>query len=176
VNVLANLNRGLDIGGNPLGVQTSFLVGVGANPFAPEPDEQLRRFRYKVEAGADFTVTQPVFDVPRLAAFLERIREFHIPVLASVAPLSSFRHAEYLNNEVPGIVIPPVILDRMRQADTGDKARAEGVKIAQEILLEVRELVQGAVISAPLGRYAMAVEVAAALGAGLEASGSQDRS
>jgi len=165
VNVLANLNRGLDVGGNPLGVQTSFLVGVGANPFAPEPEEQFRRFQYKVEAGADFALTQPVFDVPRLAAFLERIRHFRIPVLAAVAPLTSFRHAEYLNNEVPGIVIPAAILDRMREADTGDQARAEGVKIAQEILAEVRDLVQGAVISAPLGRYAMAVEVAAALGA-----------
>jgi methionine synthase / methylenetetrahydrofolate reductase(NADPH) len=164
VNVLANLNCGLDVGGNPLGVQTSFLVGVGANPCAPEPEEQFRRFQYKVEAGADFALTQPVFDVPRLAAFLERIRHFRIPVLAAITPLTSFRHAEYLNNEVPGIVIPAAILERMRRADTGDKARAEGVKIAQEILLEVRDLVQGAVISAPLGRYAMAVEVAAALG------------
>jgi homocysteine S-methyltransferase len=168
VNVLANLNRGLDVGGNPLGAQTSFLVGVGANPFAPEPSEQFRRFQYKVEAGADFALTQPVFDVPRLAEFLERIRHFRIPVLASIVPLTSFRHAEYLNNEIPGIMIPAPILDRMRQADTGDKARAEGVKIAQEILLEARELVQGAVISAPLGRYAMAVEVAGALGVGAQ--------
>lgn len=166
VNVLANLNRGLDVGGNPLGAQTAFLIGVGANPFAPEPGEQFRRFQYKVEAGADFAVTQPVFDVARLAEFLDRIRHFRIPVLAAIAPLTSFRHAEFLNNEVPGIMIPPAILDRMRRADTGDKARAEGVKIAQEILLEVRELVQGAVISAPLGRYAMAVEVAGALGMG----------
>jgi len=173
VNVLANLNRGLDVGGNPLGAQTSFLVGVGASPFVPEPAEQLRRFQYKVEAGADFALTQPVFDVARLAEFLGRIRHFRVPVLASISPLTSFRHAEYLNNEVPGIVIPPAILDRMREADTGDKARAEGVKIAQEILLEVRGLVQGAVISAPLGRYAMAVEVAGALGTGAKAPANQ---
>lgn len=173
VNVLANLNRGLDVGGNPLGAQTCFLVGVGANPFAPEPGEQFRRFQYKVEAGADFALTQPVFDVGRLAEFLGRIRRYQVPVLAAIAPLTSFRHAEYLNNEVPGIVIPAAILDRMRKADTGDKARAEGVKIAQEILLEVRELVQGAVISAPLGRYAMAVEVAGALGAGANARANQ---
>jgi homocysteine S-methyltransferase len=163
VNVLANLNRGLDVGGNPLGSQTSFLIGVGANPFAPDPDEQFRRFGYKVQAGANFALTQPVFDVPRLAAFLDRIRHFHIPVLASITPLTSFRNAEFMNNEVPGIVIPPALLERMREADTGDKARAEGVKIAQETLLEIRDLVQGAVISAPFGRYAMAGQVASVL-------------
>jgi methionine synthase / methylenetetrahydrofolate reductase(NADPH) len=168
VNVLSNLNRGLDVGGNPLGTQTSFLIGVGVNPCAPDSDEQLRRFEYKVEAGANFALTQPVFDVPRLGAFLERIRHLRIPVLAALTPLTSFRNAEFLNNEVPGIVIPSGILNRMRQADIGEKARAEGVKIAQEILLEVRELVQGVVISAPFGRYAMVVEVAAALEAPLK--------
>jgi methionine synthase / methylenetetrahydrofolate reductase(NADPH) len=163
VNVLANLNRGLDVGGNPLGSQTSFLVGVGANPFSPDPDEQFRRFEYKVQAGANFALTQPVFDLARLAAFLDRIGHFHIPVLATITPLTSFRNAEFMNNEVPGIVIPPAMLERMREADTGDKGRAEGVRIAQEILLQVRDRVQGAVISAPFGRYAMAVEVASVL-------------
>jgi len=163
VNVLANLNRGLDVGGNPLGSQTSFLIGVGANPFAPEPDEQFRRFEYKVQAGADFALTQPVFDIARLAAFLDRIQHRRIPVLATITPLTSFRNAEFMNNEVPGIVIPSAILERMRAADTGDQARAEGVKIAQEVLLQARSLVQGAVISAPFGRYAMAVEVASVL-------------
>jgi methionine synthase I (cobalamin-dependent)/5,10-methylenetetrahydrofolate reductase len=166
VNVLSNLNRGLDVGGNPLGTRTSFLIGVGVNPFAPAADEHYRRFEYKVEAGANFTLTQPVFDVAHLAAFLNRIRHFRIPVIATVVPLTSFRNAEFMNNEIPGIVIPQAILDRMRRADTGDRARAEGVKIAQEILLEVRDLVQGAVISAPLGRYAMVADVASALGAG----------
>ena len=167
VNVLSNLNRGLDVGGNPLGTQTAFLIGVGVNPFAPNPEEQFHRFEYKVEAGANFAVTQPVFDVTRLAAFLDRIRHFNIPVLAAIAPLTSYRNAEFMNNEVPGIEIPRPILDRMRRADTGDKARAEGVRIAQEILLQVREFVQGVVISAPFGRYAMAVEVAACLAAGI---------
>lgn len=166
VNVLSNLNRGLDVGGNPLGARTAFLVGVGVNPFAPAADEHFRRFEYKVEAGANFALTQPVFDVAHLAAFLKRIRHFGIPVLATIVPLTSFRNAEFMNNEVPGIVIPRPILDRMRHADTGDRARAEGVKIAQEILIEARELIQGAVISAPLGRYAMVAEVASALGAG----------
>jgi methionine synthase / methylenetetrahydrofolate reductase(NADPH) len=166
VNVLSNLNRGLDVGGNPLGTRTAFLIGVGVNPFASAADEHFRRFAYKVEAGANFALTQPVFDVGHLAAFLRRIRHFHIPVLATIVPLTSFRNAEFMNNEVPGIVIPQPILDRMRRVDTGDRARAEGVKIAQEILLEARDLVQGAVISAPLGRYAMVAEVASVLGAG----------
>jgi homocysteine S-methyltransferase len=168
VNVLSNLNRGLDVGGNPLGTRTAFLIGVGVNPFAPAADEHFRRFEYKVDAGANFALTQPVFDVARLAAFLERIRNFRLPVIATVVPLTSFRNAEFMNNEMPGIVVPQPILDRMRCADTGDRARAEGVKIAQEILLEIRELVQGVVISAPLGRYAMAAEVASALGAAVQ--------
>jgi methionine synthase / methylenetetrahydrofolate reductase (NADH) len=163
VNVLNNLNRGLDVGGNPLGTQTAFLIGVGANPFAPDPEEQMRRFEYKIQAGANFALTQPVFDVARLAGFLERIRPARIPVLAAITTLTSFRNAEFLNNEVPGISIPQRILDRMRRADTGERARAEGVRIAQETLLAVRDLVQGVVISAPFGRYAMAVEVASAL-------------
>lgn len=167
VNVLNNLNRGLDAGGNPLGAQTSFLIGVGANPETLTLDKALRRFQYKVEAGANFALTLPVFDVAKLAAFLRSIEPItggRFPVIASLWPLTSFRHAEFLNNEVPGITIPSAIMERMRTADTGDRARAEGVNIAQEILLEIRDLVQGVQIAAPFGRYAMAVEVAQALG------------
>ncbi len=164
VNILNNLNRGLDVGGNPLGTQTGFLIGVGANPQAVNPEEELRRFQYKVEAGANFAVTQPVFDVGQLRRFLKQIEPFRAPVVAGIWPLTSYRNAEFLNNEVPGITIPPSILDRMRKADTGDKARAEGMQIAQETLTGIRNLVQGVQIAAPFGRYAMAVEVAQALG------------
>ncbi len=167
VNVLNNLNRGLDAGGNPLGSQTSFLIGVGANPQSEDLDRELRRFEYKVEAGANFVLALPVFDGAKLEAFLRRIEPItggRFPVLACVWPLTSFRNAEFLNNEVPGITIPPAIMERMRKADTGDRARAEGVKIAQEALLEIREMVQGVQIAAPFGRYAMAVEVAQVLG------------
>ncbi len=166
VNILCNLNRGLDVGGNPLGSQTRFVIGVGVNPFARDLEEQFRRFTYKVEAGADFALTQPVFDVAKLARFIDRTRRSglrRIPLIASIYPLTGFRHAEFLNNEVPGMVIPPAILERMREADTGDAARAEGVKIAQEIVTEVRDLVDGVQIAAPLGRYAMAIEVAETL-------------
>jgi methionine synthase / methylenetetrahydrofolate reductase (NADH) len=166
-NVLSNLNRGLDIGGNPLGAQTGFLIGVGLNPNALNPDEELRRFEYKIKGGANFGVIRPVFDVAHLAAFLRRVEKLdapQIPLLAGIHPLTSYRSAEFLNNEVPGISVPLEILTRMRKVDTGDQARAEGLKIAQEILLEVRGLVQGAQIVAPFSRYAMAVEVAEALG------------
>ncbi len=163
VNILNNLNRGLDVGANPLGTQTGFLIGVSLNPYALDPDEELRRFEYKVEAGANFAVTQPVFDVDRLTRLLERLEAAgtkRIPVLASLWPLTSYRNAEFMNNEVPGVSVPPPIMERMRQADTGEIARAEGLKIAQETLLQLRSLVQGVQIAAPFGRYAMAVEVA----------------
>jgi methionine synthase / methylenetetrahydrofolate reductase (NADH) len=167
VNVLSNLNRGLDMNGNPLGTQTSFLIGVGLNPNALDPDEELRRFEYKIKAGANFGVIRPVFDLDRLARFLRRVQALdvpQIPLLAGIHPLTSYRNAEFLNNEVPGMSVSPEILKRMRKLDTGEKARAEGLKIAREMLMEFRELVQGAQIVAPFSRYAMAVEVIEALG------------
>ncbi|MGE5326634.1 MAG: bifunctional homocysteine S-methyltransferase/methylenetetrahydrofolate reductase, partial [Deltaproteobacteria bacterium] len=167
VNILHNLNRGLDAGSNPLGTQTGFLVGVGLNPTAVNPDEEIRRFEYKVRAGADFAVTQPVFDVAQLRTFLKRVGSVatgKIPVVAGIWPLTSFRNAEFVNNEVPGVSVPSAVMQRMRKADAGDRARAEGVQIAQETLLEIRDLVQGVQITTPFGRYAMAVEVAKVLG------------
>lgn len=168
VNIMSHLNQGLDAGGNPLGTQASLLIGVVVNPAALNLDQEVRRFEFKVEAGANFAVAQPVFDPGQLIRFLKRIEVGGappIPVLAGILSLTSYRHAEFLNNEVPGMSVPPSILKRMRAADTGDQARAEGLKIAQEVLLEVREFVQGAHISAPFGRYAMAVDVAQVLGA-----------
>ncbi|HMD85027.1 MAG TPA: bifunctional homocysteine S-methyltransferase/methylenetetrahydrofolate reductase [Terriglobia bacterium] len=167
VNLLSNLNRGLDVGANPLGVQTGYLVGASINPYALNLEEELRRLQSKVEAGADFAVTQPVFQVEQLAKFLDRARSFapHLPVIAGIWPLTSFRNAEFMNNEVPGISVPPAVMERMRAADSGERARQEGLKIAQETLLEIRSLVQGVQIAAPFGRYALAVEVAQALGA-----------
>ncbi|HTS69199.1 MAG TPA: bifunctional homocysteine S-methyltransferase/methylenetetrahydrofolate reductase [Terriglobia bacterium] len=167
LNLTSNLNRGLDVGANPLGAQTSYLVGAGINPCTLNLEEELHRFQQKVEAGADFAVTQPVFQVERMAAFLERARRFapRLPIIAAIWPLTSFRNAEFMNNEVPGVSVPPAVMDRMRAADSGERARQEGLKIAQETLVQLRSLVQGAQIAAPFGRYAMAVEVAQALGA-----------
>ncbi|MGH9325455.1 MAG: bifunctional homocysteine S-methyltransferase/methylenetetrahydrofolate reductase [Terriglobia bacterium] len=166
VNVMNNLNRGLDAAGNPLGTQTAFLIGVRVNPVAVDLDEEVRRLEYKVKAGANFALAQPLFEVRQLVRFLKHLREANIPpipVLAGISTLTSYRNAEFLNNEVPGMSVPRSILDRMRKADTGEQARIEGLKIAQELLHQVRSLVQGAHISAPFGRYALAAEVAEAL-------------
>jgi methionine synthase I (cobalamin-dependent)/5,10-methylenetetrahydrofolate reductase len=166
VNILNNLNRGLDVGANPLGTQTGFLIGVGLNPYAVDVDEELRRFEHKIEAGANVAVTQPIFDVERLRQFLARLAFAglaKLPVVASLWPLTSFRNAEFMNNEVPGVSVPSAVMERMRKADTGERARAEGLKIAQEMLVELRDLVQGVQIAAPFGRYALAVEVAQVL-------------
>ncbi|MGH9406461.1 MAG: bifunctional homocysteine S-methyltransferase/methylenetetrahydrofolate reductase [Terriglobia bacterium] len=167
VNIIKQLNRGLDAGGNPMGAQTAFLTGVRVNPNAINLDEEVRRFEYKLEAGANFAVAQPVFEADQLTRFLKRAGaggEPPIPILAGIFTLASYRNAEFLNNEVPGVSVPASILERMRRADTGDKARAEGLKIAQELLLEVRSVAAGAQIVAPFGRIAMAAEVAEALG------------
>jgi homocysteine S-methyltransferase len=166
VNILNNLNRGLDVGGNPLGKQTGFLIGIGLNHYAVNLDEELHRFELKLNAGANFALTQPVFEVEKLEAFLKRMPAAagRFPVIAAIWPLTSYRNAEFMNNEVPGISVPQTIMERMKKADTGDQARAEGVRIAQETLLSLRHLVQGVQISAPFGRYAMAVEVAGILG------------
>jgi len=175
VNILRNLNQGLDVGGNPLGKQTGFLIGVGLDPHAVNPAEELHRFELKFEAGANFALTQPVFDVEQLATFLKRMESAtpSIPVVAGICPLTSYRNAEFMNNEVPGISVPQAVMDRMRTVDTGERARAEGVRIAQETLLSIRNLVQGVQITAPFGRYAMAVEVVEALGERTRAVSSQ---
>jgi len=159
-NMVTRLNRGLDVGGNPIGAPTSFFVGCGVNPGAPDLDREIARFEWKVDAGAQFAVTQPVFDVDALLHFLERVRHVRIPFVAGVWPLASYRNAEFMNNEVPGVNVPDPVLERMRRADTKEKARAEGVAIAQESLAALLAHVQGVQISAPFGRVATALEVA----------------
>jgi homocysteine S-methyltransferase len=162
-NIANNLNHGLDLGGNPIGSQTALLVGVGANPGAVNMDEELRRFAWKVEAGAEYVVTQPVFDLNLLEEFLRRTEGYKIPIIAGIWPLTSYRNAEFMVNELR-VPVPRDYMDRMRLADSADKARAEGVLIAQEMSARVRHLVQGVQLSAPFGRYEMAVQVAEALG------------
>jgi methionine synthase / methylenetetrahydrofolate reductase(NADPH) len=163
VNIVHNLNRGLDIGGNPLGMGTSFVIGVGANPGVPNIDEEIKRFEYKVEAGAECAVTQPVFDLSLLESFLRRIEHCKIPVIAGIWPLVSVRNAEFMKNELR-VSVPDSILERMAKAKTPEAARAEGVAIAREMLIAVRSMVQGAQISAPSGRYSSAADVLEALG------------
>jgi len=163
VNIVHNLNRGLDLGGNPIGTGTSFVIGVGANPGLPNLDEEIRRFEYKVQAGAEYVVTQPVFDLTLLENFLKRIEHCRIPVVAGIWPLVSTRNAEFMKNELR-VSVPDEVLHRMAKAATPQAAREEGVAIAREMLAAVRDRVQGAQISAPLGRYASAVDVLEALG------------
>ena len=162
-NIVNNLNQGLDIGGNPMGSQTGLLIGVGANPGALNMDEELRRFAWKVEAGAEYVVTQPVFDLDLLAAFLKRIEQYRLPVIAGIWPLTSYRNAEFMANELR-VPVPEHYMSRMRKADSAEKARAEGTAIAQEMAQRSRSMVQGVQLSAPFGRYEMAIQVAEALG------------
>jgi methionine synthase I (cobalamin-dependent)/5,10-methylenetetrahydrofolate reductase len=159
VNMVNRLNHGLDIGGNPIGGPTAFHIGVGVNPCAVDLDYELRRFEWKVEAGAEFAITQPTFDVEQLKAFLKRIEHCRIPIVAGIWPLVSYRNAEFLANEVPGVIVPESVLKRMQRITDKDAAREEGLAIARETLLEVRELVQGVQVSAPFGRVQYALDV-----------------
>ena len=160
-NLVRNLNHGLDPGGNPIGEPTRYAIGVGCNPAAIDPAIELKRFMYKVEAGAEFSVTQPVFDVAQLERFLREIDGVRIPIVAGIWPLVSARNAEFLANEVPGVVVPDSILQRMRKAN--DKSRehavAEGIAIAREMLAQVRDTVNGAQVSAPFGKVDLALQV-----------------
>jgi homocysteine S-methyltransferase len=164
-NMVNRLNHGLDLGHNPIGKPTSFCIGVGVNPGAINLDEEIKRFEYKVEAGAQYAITQPVFDIEQLREFLQRIEHTRIPIVAGIWPLVSYRNAEFLHNEVPGVRVTPEILERMRKASakSKDAARNEGLAIARECLAEVRGLIQGAQVSAPFGNVKYALEVFDAL-------------
>jgi methionine synthase / methylenetetrahydrofolate reductase (NADH) len=158
-NLVRRLNQGLDPGGNPLGEPTRFVVGVALNQGA-DLEHELERFAWKVEAGADFAVTQPVFDARQLERFLGRVRA-PIPIIAGIWPLASLRNAEFLANEVPGVHVPPAVIERMRLAQEQGTAaaRAEGVAIAAEMVEAVKDLVQGVQVTAPAGRIGPALDV-----------------
>jgi methionine synthase I (cobalamin-dependent)/5,10-methylenetetrahydrofolate reductase len=162
-NLANNLNHGLDLGGNPMGSRTALLIGVGANPGALNMDEELRRFEWKVKAGAEYVVTQPVFDLDLLEAFLKRTEDHKLPIIAGIWPLTSYRNAEFMVNELR-VPVPAEYMDRMRSAENAEAARAEGIAIAREMVERVKPLVAGVQLSAPFGRYQMAVEVAEAIG------------
>jgi homocysteine S-methyltransferase len=146
-NLVSSLNAGVDIGGQPIGRATAFHIGVAVNPGALNLEEELRRFAYKVEAGAEFAITQPVFDPQEFRAFVARIRAHAIPVIAGVMPLENARHAEFMANEVPGIRVPDTVVERMRRADGEGRALDEGLAIAREIAADIRPIVQGIQIS-----------------------------
>ena len=158
-NALARLNRGLDVGGQPIGHPTAFHIGVVVDPSAPNLDEEFRRFEYKVEAGAEYAVTQPVFDLETYDTFSKRVAAFQIPVIASICPFENLRQAEFMANELPGLLVPDRVLDRMRQSTGAGAARAEGVQIATEIAAGLRGRVAGFHITAPGGNLEAILEV-----------------
>lgn len=160
-NMVNKLNHGLDLGNNPIGEPTAFCIGVGVNPGAINLDEEIKRFEWKVEAGAQYAITQPVFDTDQLRQFLKRIEHVRIPIIAGIWPLVSYRNAEFLHNEVPGVRVTPSIMERMRRASAISKeaGRDEGLRIARESLMEVRDEIQGVQVSAPFGNVKYALEV-----------------
>jgi methionine synthase I (cobalamin-dependent)/5,10-methylenetetrahydrofolate reductase len=162
VNIVNRLNHGLDIGANAIGASTNFTIGVAANPGIPDIEQELRRFAFKVEAGAEYAITQPVFDLRLLESFLKRIEGHRIPVIAGIWPLTSLRNAEFMKNDLR-VSMPDEIMQRMARTGSPDAARREGILIAQEMLEAVRPMVQGAQVSAPFGRYTAAAEVIASV-------------
>ncbi len=160
-NLVNKLNHGLDPGGNSIGAPTSFAIGVGVNPGAIDVAHELKRFAWKVDAGAEFAITQPVFDVEQLERFLASIDGFRIPIVAGIWPLLSLRNAEFMANEVPGVVVPDHVIERMRRSSAKSKEHGvqEGIAIGREMLERVRPSVQGVQVSAPFGKVELALEV-----------------
>ena len=161
VQVAANLNRGLDIGGNPIDPPTGLFIGVGANPCAVDLPREIERYFRKIDAGAEFAITQPVFDPEALLRFLDRVETYRrkIPVLAGVWPLLSFKNAEFMNNEVPGVVVPNAILERMSRCRTREDGRKAGIEIARGIVERISDRVNGFQVSAPMGHVETALAV-----------------
>jgi len=159
LKIAQNLNRGFDLAGNAIGEKTAFFLGAGINPGALNLEEELRRFELKVESGAKFAMTQPVFDIKILENTLKKIERFKVPVLLGILPLYSLRNAEFLNNEVPGMSVPSNIMAKMKKAPTGDEAREVGIEIAREALDSCKSMVEGVHVMPPFGNYALATQV-----------------
>jgi methionine synthase / methylenetetrahydrofolate reductase(NADPH) len=158
-HAVTRLNQGIDIGGQPIGCPTAFHTGVMANPGAVTLDDELRRFLYKVEAGAEFAVTHPIYDAADLELFLKRLDGTKIPIVAAIRPFESLRHAEWLANEVPGIRVPTPLIERMRRAELQGRAFDEGMTIARELVQAIRPMAAGLQIIPPLGRADLALAV-----------------
>ncbi|MFC2131171.1 bifunctional homocysteine S-methyltransferase/methylenetetrahydrofolate reductase [Bacteroidota bacterium] len=160
VNILNRLNHGLDIAGNPIGNPSGYFVGVGANPGAINLEQEIRRLEWKVDAGAEFIITQPVFDLNVLENFIMKIEHIKRPLIAGLWPLTSIRNAEFMNNEVPGCHVPGEIMERMRKVqDSKEKSMQEGIMISRDTLKAMKGVIQGIQISAPFGRIQSVFDV-----------------
>ncbi|MGE5343144.1 MAG: methylenetetrahydrofolate reductase [Candidatus Omnitrophota bacterium] len=154
-----HLNQGIDPGGNPIGKPTGYVIGVGLNPNAMDMEREIQRFEQKVAAGADFAITQPLFDIDGFLRFREKIAHLRIPIIAGIWPLVSAKNAEFMNSELPGAMVPAGIIDRIRAAKTKEEALQEGLAITREMVRQLRDHVQGIQISAPLGKIDFALSV-----------------
>ena len=161
VKIQDRMNRGVDIGGKPVDPPTRTLIGVGADPNAIDMNREIRRTREKIESGAEFLITQPVFSVESLLKFLDAVPELaKLKVIAGIWPLSSYRNAEFMRNEVPGVVVPDSIMTRMASAKTKEEQRLEGIAIAREAVAALRGHISGVQVSAPFGNVSTAIAVA----------------
>ncbi len=157
-NVINRLNHGLDIGGQSIGEPTAFHTGVMVNP-SRDLDQELRRLEFKVEAGAEFAVTRPVFDVAAFERFLRRVEPLGLPIIVGIWPFESALNAEFMANEVPGVTVPDELVERMRRASSPEAAAAEGVQLAREIVRAIKGMAAGVQISTPSGRLDAALDV-----------------
>ena len=158
-SVVKNLNVGIDIAGNQFSPGLSFTLGVGANPVAVDIEREIEKYRQKVLAGAEYAITQPVFDTSMLLDFLKEVEDVRIPIIAGIWPLTSLKNAEFMANEVPGVVVPEQLIERMAQAKTKEQARTTGTKIAAETVEQIESHVAGFAVSAPFGNVETALAV-----------------
>jgi methionine synthase / methylenetetrahydrofolate reductase(NADPH) len=158
-NVVNHLNSGQDLGGNPIDKPTAFFTGVGVNPGAIDLNYEIRRFEWKVKAGAEFAITQPVFDNDLFYKFLKRIAHLNIPIIAGVWPLVSIGNAEFMNNEVPGASVPDHIIKRMYATKSKEEAREVGIEIARETIRELKQDIAGVQVSMPFGKSKYPLDV-----------------
>jgi len=168
VHLINNLNHGIDVGEKRIGDPTSFFTGVGLDPNSVNPENEIHRMQLKKEAGAEYIITQPVFDVPSLESFMEKVDMGGMYLIAGIWPLVSLRNAEFMKNEVPGVTVPDEVIDQIARYDTREDQLKAGIGIAQSMVDRVLGFVNGIQVSAPFGKYGLAVEVAQAILGGVK--------
>lgn len=158
--VLHDLNRGIDIAGNSFSQPLCLLSGVGANPAAVDIEREIHRYRQKAAAGAEFVITQPVFDEKSLMKFIDSTKDFPLPLIAGIWPFSSYKNAEFMANEVPGVVVPQALLEKMSKTKTKEDGIKTGIEIARDMIEKISDYVAGFAVSAPLGNVKIALAAA----------------